>query len=211
MDCVSKHGLYWWIRLVILLIRQQKTESVLQIARLLGVWLVRKYAKTIDRTLTKIRRAWMLKRHSFKLKTEKQQANLPGKGWINTSWQMILVEVARATSHPVVMLCSYDNGQMADDRNVTFPNSPWGSIYQFIKFKLIFSRLSTFTQLFYSTFISYLRENNNRISQWNIFLNFDVVWTLISMKSQSFPETAPHTCCLKTPTIPKVTSLTIEN
>ena len=87
---------------------------------------------------------WIPKRYNVKLKAKQYQANLPGKVWMNSSWQIILMKVPEVTSHPVVILCSFENRRKADDRNVTFPNSNRGSVYKFIKFKLICSRLSTF-------------------------------------------------------------------
>lgn len=94
---------------------------------------------------------WIPKRYNVKLKAKHYQANLPGKVWMNGSWQMILIKVPRVTPHPVVILCSYDNRRQAGDRNVLFPNSPQSSIDQFIKFKLKCSRLTTFILTSYFT------------------------------------------------------------
>lgn len=95
--------------------------------------------------------AWMSKRYNVKLKAKQYQANVPGKVWMNGSWQMILIKVPRVTPHPVVKLCSYDNRRQAGDRNVLFPNSPQSSIDQFIKFKLKCSLLTTFILTSYFT------------------------------------------------------------
>lgn len=88
--------------------------------------------------------------------------------WLNTSWQIILVEVVRPTSHPVVILCCYDIKRNADDQNVIFPNLPRGPTYK------LQVHIQPPFHIHYSVNVySYSRENNNtfRIPKWYFLMS----------------------------------------
>lgn len=133
----------------------------------------------------------------FKQKTIKRTYLLD---WINTSWQIILVEVVRPTSHPVVILCSYDIKRKADDQNVIFPNLPRGPTYKLqVHIQLPF-------HIHYSVNVySYSRENNNtfRIPQRHFLIS-----TFRNETSKLFGN--DFILVLKLKIIPKVTSLSSE-